>query len=70
MTPYDTLLFEVADGVAAPEQLIAHCQAELAYCHAPVAADLLAELPKGPTGKILRRELRADARGAAAPVNP
>jgi acyl-coenzyme A synthetase/AMP-(fatty) acid ligase len=50
--------------------LIAHCKVELAYFKVPVAVDILPELPKGPTGKILRRALRADFRSLAAPVRP
>ncbi len=38
--------------------LIEHCAAELARYKVPAAVHFLAELPKGPTGKILRRELR------------
>lgn len=41
-----------------PEDLIARCKAELAYYKVPVAVHFLPELPKGPTGKILRRSLR------------
>ena len=48
------------------EQLLAHCKAELAYFKVPVTVDILDELPKGPTGKILRRELRRYPRGDAA----
>jgi long-chain acyl-CoA synthetase len=40
------------------ESLIAGCQAELARYKVPAAIHLLLELPKGPTGKILRRALR------------
>ena len=57
-------------SVATPEELIAHCQAELAYFKVPVTIDILPELPKGPTGKIMRRDLRANPRGAAALLNP
>lgn len=57
-------------AVATPQELIAHCQVELAYFKVPVAIDILPELPKGPTGKIMRRELRANPRGAAALLNP
>jgi len=39
------------------EQLIRRCQAELAYFKVPAAVHFLPELPKGPTGKILRRAL-------------
>jgi long-chain acyl-CoA synthetase len=53
-------------AVATSEDLIAHCKDELAYFKVPVAVEILAELPKGPTGKILRRALRADRRAAAS----
>ena len=49
-----------------PGELLDHCRAELAYFKVPVAVDILPELPKGPTGKILRRELRGKPRGTAA----
>jgi long-chain acyl-CoA synthetase len=39
------------------EQLTRRCQAELAYFKVPAAVYFLPELPKGPTGKILRRAL-------------
>jgi len=39
------------------EQLIAQCRSELAYFKVPAAIHFLPELPKGPTGKILRRAL-------------
>jgi len=38
--------------------LIAHCKEELASYQVPAALHILPELPKGPTGKILRRHLR------------
>ena len=74
----DEVLGEVPKGFVAlkpgctvtPEALIAHCKTELAYFKVPVSVDILPELPKGATGKILRRELRGNARGAAAPANP
>lgn len=40
------------------EDLIARCKEELAYFKVPAAIHFLQELPKGPTGKILRRGLR------------
>jgi long-chain acyl-CoA synthetase len=40
------------------EALIAKCKEELAYFKVPAAVHFLPELPKGPTGKILRRGLR------------
>lgn len=41
------------------EALIAECKKELAYFKVPAAVHFLPELPKGPTGKILRRGLRS-----------
>lgn len=42
-----------------PEALRTRCRDELAYYKVPPRIVILPELPKGPTGKILRRELRA-----------
>jgi long-chain acyl-CoA synthetase len=39
-------------------ELIAHCQAHLAAYKCPRTIDVLDALPKGPTGKILKRALR------------
>jgi long-chain acyl-CoA synthetase len=39
-------------------QLIEHCQSKLADYKVPSEIEFIEELPKGPTGKILRRELR------------
>jgi long-chain acyl-CoA synthetase len=49
--------FVAGSGLSA-EALMAGCQAELARYKLPAAIHLLPELPKGPTGKILRRALR------------
>jgi long-chain acyl-CoA synthetase len=46
------------------EQMLAHCKASLASYKCPAAIEIRDELPKGPTGKILRRALR-DARQSA-----
>lgn len=46
-----------ADDVTADE-LIAHCRSVLADYKVPSEIEFLKELPKGATGKILRRELR------------
>jgi long-chain acyl-CoA synthetase len=43
---------------ALPGQLIAHCKERLAAYKYPREVEILAELPKTTTGKILRRELR------------
>ncbi|MSQ64163.1 MAG: long-chain fatty acid--CoA ligase, partial [Betaproteobacteria bacterium] len=40
------------------EQLISHCKTKLADYKVPSEIEFVNELPKGPTGKILRRELR------------
>jgi long-chain acyl-CoA synthetase len=46
------------DEKVSAEALIVHCKEELAYFKVPTAVHFLPELPKGPTGKILRRALR------------
>ena len=46
------------------EALIAHCKTKLADYKVPNEIEFIDELPKGPTGKVLRRELREmSARG-------
>jgi long-chain acyl-CoA synthetase len=42
---------------AAAEELIEYCRAHLADFKCPKTIHFLAELPKGPTGKVLKREL-------------
>ena len=47
------------DGAApAADDLIAHCRAHLADFKVPAEIHFLDEIPKGPSGKLLRRELR------------
>ena len=47
------------EGAAATEaDLLAHCRAHLAHFKAPRAVDFVPALPKGGTGKILKREVR------------
>jgi O-succinylbenzoic acid--CoA ligase len=49
----------LGDGaVVAPEALRAHCAARLATFEVPKQVELVASLPRGVTGKLLRRELR------------
>ncbi len=43
---------------ATPEELIAHCRASLAVFKSPTSVDVVAALPRNPTGKILKRDLR------------
>jgi acyl-CoA synthetase (AMP-forming)/AMP-acid ligase II len=51
-----------AEGaVPGPEleaELIAHCRSRLAHYKCPVSVDFVDELPRLPTGKLLKRELR------------
>ncbi|WP_299537617.1 AMP-binding protein [uncultured Streptomyces sp.] len=47
---------------AAPEELGAYCKERLAAYKYPRQVEILAELPKTASGKILRRELRTPAR--------
>jgi long-chain acyl-CoA synthetase len=47
------------DGAApSADDLIAHCRAHLADFKVPSEVHFLDEIPKGPSGKLLRRELR------------
>jgi long-chain acyl-CoA synthetase len=47
------------DGVSAKsEALIAHCTERIATYKVPRAVELITTLPKSPTGKVLKRELR------------
>jgi long-chain acyl-CoA synthetase len=47
------------EGVAiSPEELIEFCKERLARYKVPKDIDIMPSLPKGPTGKILKRELR------------
>ncbi len=43
---------------ATPEELVAYCKEHLAAYKYPRVVEILDALPKGPTGKILKRELR------------
>jgi long-chain acyl-CoA synthetase len=46
------------DGMKATEdELIAHCQSELADYKCPKSIRMVKDIPKGPTGKLLKREL-------------
>ena len=48
-------------ATVAPDELVEHCRARLAAYKYPRVLHILDELPKTPTGKILRRELRDGA---------
>ena len=53
------------DGSARPceDDLLLYCRERLAASKYPRIYEILPDLPKGSTGKILRKELRAQARG-------
>jgi len=43
---------------ADPAAIIAHCRERIAGYKAPKSIDFVATLPRNPSGKVLRRELR------------
>jgi acyl-CoA synthetase (AMP-forming)/AMP-acid ligase II len=46
------------DTTATPDELIAHCRKHLAAYKCPTSVDIRDALPRNPTGKILKRDLR------------
>ena len=50
---------------ATAEELIAHCESELADYKCPKTIRIVKDIPKGPTGKLLKRELARNYTGAA-----
>ena len=46
------------DTQATEEELIDHCREHLAHYKCPKSVDILDALPRNPTGKILKRDLR------------
>jgi long-chain acyl-CoA synthetase len=58
----------LAPGAAADaETLRAHCAAELAAYKVPTLLRFMDELPRGPTGKVLKSALLDELAGSAAP---
>ncbi len=53
-------------AAATPAELIEFCRAELAAYKYPRYVEVLPDLPKTPTGKLLRRELRLRATGGSS----
>ena len=47
---------------AGEAELIAHCQSQLADYKCPKTIRIVSDIPKGPTGKLLKRELAASIR--------
>ena len=57
-------------GAAAdPDEVVAYCRERLAAFKYPRAVEILPDLPKTTSGKILRRELR-EAAARPAPPEP
>jgi acyl-CoA synthetase (AMP-forming)/AMP-acid ligase II len=58
---------EDAEAAAALEaELLAHCRASLAKLKTPSSVDFRAELPRTPTGKLLKRLLKDEYAGTSA----
>ena len=47
-----------ATATATPDELIEHCRAQLAKFKVPKDVVLIDALPRNPSGKVLKRELR------------
>jgi long-chain acyl-CoA synthetase len=52
------LMPEVEPGEEVARELIEFCRAHLAHVKCPRSIDFMAELPRLPTGKLYKRELR------------
>ncbi|HEU5301158.1 MAG TPA: long-chain fatty acid--CoA ligase [Acidimicrobiia bacterium] len=52
----------VGDTAATPEELVEHCRVQLAKFKVPRQVVLIDALPRNPSGKVLKRELRAHVR--------
>ncbi|MDQ1648049.1 MAG: long-chain acyl-CoA synthetase [Frankiaceae bacterium] len=46
------------EATATAEELIAHCRARIAHFKCPTSVDFVDVLPRNPSGKLLKRELR------------
>jgi acyl-CoA synthetase (AMP-forming)/AMP-acid ligase II len=62
--PIDGLLGQIQAALkpgatlADPNELVAWCRERMAAYKCPKTVDVLAELPRNPTGKVLKRTLR------------
>jgi acyl-CoA synthetase (AMP-forming)/AMP-acid ligase II len=54
-----------ADATASTDELIEHCRGQLARFKVPKAVVFVDALPRNPSGKVLKRELRAFPTGGA-----
>ena len=52
------IIVDSPDGPAADEELLAHCRERLAGFKCPTSIDRIDALPRNPSGKILKTELR------------
>jgi long-chain acyl-CoA synthetase len=59
-----------ADGSVTPDELIAFCRARMAAYKYPRAVEIVDEVPKTLTGKVLRRELRQREQEGIAHATP
>jgi long-chain acyl-CoA synthetase len=50
---------DAAAGPALGAEILAYCREHLSHFKCPVSVDFVSELPRLPTGKLLKRELRA-----------
>jgi acyl-CoA synthetase (AMP-forming)/AMP-acid ligase II len=50
---------ELSEGrQTSPDELVAWCREKLAHYKCPRSVDIMVELPRNPTGKLLKRDLR------------
>jgi acyl-CoA synthetase (AMP-forming)/AMP-acid ligase II len=52
------IVVDAASGVASDDELIAYCRERLAHFKCPTSIDRVEALPRNPSGKILKTELR------------
>lgn len=53
-----------------PSEIIAFCRGRLAHFKCPTSVDFVDALPRNPSGKVLKTELRETLLGGARPPNP
>ena len=57
------------DAEATEDELIAYCREHLAHYKCPTSVDIIDALPRNPTGKILKRDLRTALLGGPRPLD-